>query len=60
MAADWWWVSGDPEDAAIMFVDAASLAEGKARAVSVDRSSFSGVIAVREENVRSAAFLPPN
>jgi hypothetical protein len=38
MAADWWWVSGDPEDAAIIFVDAASLTEGKARAVSVDRS----------------------
>lgn len=38
MAADWWWVSGDPEDAAITFVDAESLAQGKARAVSIDRS----------------------
>jgi hypothetical protein len=38
MAADWWWVSGDPEDAAITFVDAESLMQGKARAISVDRS----------------------
>jgi hypothetical protein len=38
MAADWWWVSGEPEDAAITFVDAESLAQGVARAVSVDRT----------------------
>jgi hypothetical protein len=37
-AADWWWVSGEPEDAAITFVDAESLAQGVARAVSVDRT----------------------
>ena len=40
VAADWWWVSGEPDDAMIVFVDAESIAAGTSRAVAIDRSGI--------------------